>query len=72
MKKLWLLALVPFPLFAAEKANVDLAATLGSLIFVIALILFFAWLLKRMRFPGVTGTSGSAMSIVKQIGRAHV
>ncbi|MUK68509.1 flagellar biosynthetic protein FliO [Aliivibrio fischeri] len=67
MKKLWLLALVPFPLFAAEKANVDLAATLGSLIFVIALILFFAWLLKRMRFPGVTGTSGSTMSIVKQL-----
>lgn len=55
MKQLWLLALVPFPLFAASTNNVDLAATLGSLIFVIALILFFAWLLKRMRVPGVVG-----------------
>ncbi|WP_122034136.1 flagellar biosynthetic protein FliO [Aliivibrio sp. EL58] len=67
MKQLWLLALMPFPLFAAGSANVDLAATLGSLVFVIALILFFAWLLKRMRVPGVVGGSGSAMSIVKQL-----
>ena len=67
MKQLWLLALMPFPLFAAETANVDLAATLGSLIFVIALILFFAWLLKRMRFPGITGAPGTTMSIVKQL-----
>ncbi|MDD9154770.1 flagellar biosynthetic protein FliO [Aliivibrio sp. S4TY2] len=67
MKQLWLLALIPFPLFAADAPNVDLAATLGSLIFVIALILFFAWLLKRMRFPGVTGSPGSNMSIVKQL-----
>ncbi len=67
MKQLWLLALMPFPLFAADAPNVDLAATLGSLIFVIALILFFAWLLKRMRFPGVTGSPGSSMSIVKQL-----
>ena len=67
MKQLWLLALMPFPLFAAGSTNVDLAATLGSLIFVIALILFFAWLLKRMRVPGVVGGSGSAMSIVKQL-----
>ncbi|PQJ89731.1 flagellar biosynthetic protein FliO [Aliivibrio sifiae] len=67
MRQLWLLAFVPFPLFAASGTNVDLAATLGSLIFVIALILFFAWLLKRMRVPGVTGGSGSAMSIVKQL-----
>ncbi|KAB2825424.1 MULTISPECIES: flagellar biosynthetic protein FliO [Aliivibrio] len=67
MKQLWLLALMPFPLFAADAPNVDLAATLGSLIFVIALILFFAWLLKRMRFPGVTGSPGSNMSIVKQL-----
>lgn len=67
MNKLWLLAFVPFPLFAANGTNVDLAATLGSLIFVIALILFFAWLLKRMRVPGVVGGSGSVMSIVKQL-----
>ncbi len=67
MKQLWLLVFVPFPLFAASGTNVDLAATLGSLIFVIALILFFAWLLKRMRVPGVAGGSGSAMSIVKQL-----
>lgn len=67
MKQLWLLALMPFPLFAAGTSNIDLAATLGSLVFVIALILFFAWLLKRMRVPGVVGGSGSAMSIVKQL-----
>lgn len=67
MKQLWLLALMPFPLFAAGTTNIDLAATLGSLVFVIALILFFAWLLKRMRVPGVVGGSGSAMSIVKQL-----
>ena len=59
MKQLWLLAFLPFPLFAATSApNIDLAATLGSLIFVIALILFFAWLLKRMKVPGMTGGSG--------------
>lgn len=67
MKQLWLLALMPFPLFAAGTTNIDLAATLGSLVFVIALIIFFAWVLKRMKVPGVIGGSGSAMSIVKQL-----
>ena len=68
MKQLWLLAFLPFPLFAATSApNIDLAATLGSLIFVIALILFFAWLLKRMKVPGMTGGSGGGMNIVKQL-----
>lgn len=69
MKRLSLLGCLSFPLCAAEaaQANVDLAATLGSLLFVIALILFFAWLLKRMRFPGISGASGGAMSIVKQL-----
>ncbi|CED72027.1 flagellar biosynthetic protein FliO [Aliivibrio wodanis] len=67
MKQLSLLVMLPFPLFAAEPINADLAATLGSLIFVIVLILFFAWLLKRMRFPGVTGSAGSSMNIVKQL-----
>ncbi len=67
MKQLWLMALMPFPVFAADKPDIDLAATLGSLIFVIALILFFAWVLKRMRFTGVVGSPGSNIGIVKQL-----
>ena len=51
--------------FAATPPSLDLATTFGSLIFVIALILFIAWLLKRMQVPAMSNQQG--LAIVRQI-----
>ncbi|MGF1754372.1 flagellar biosynthetic protein FliO [Vibrio makurazakiensis] len=51
--------------FAADAATLDLATTFGSLIFVIAFILFIAWLLKRMQVPSLVNQQG--LSVVRQI-----
>ncbi|SBT11979.1 flagellar biosynthetic protein FliO [Vibrio celticus] len=51
--------------FAATPPSLDLATTFGSLIFVIAFILFIAWLLKRMQVPAMSNQQG--LAIVRQI-----
>ncbi len=62
MRKLAALFLIPVP---GLDATLDLATTLGSLLFVIALILLLAWLLKRMRVPAFGQQKG--LSIIKQL-----
>ncbi|WP_299686278.1 flagellar biosynthetic protein FliO [uncultured Vibrio sp.] len=49
----------------AAPPSLDLATTFGSLIFVIAFILFIAWLLKRMQVPAMSNQQG--LVIVRQI-----
>ncbi|MEZ9702384.1 flagellar biosynthetic protein FliO [Vibrio sp. 10N.261.46.E12] len=56
---------VPSIAFAATPPSLDLATTFGSLIFVIAFILFIAWLLKRMQVPAMSNQQG--LAIVRQI-----
>ncbi|EJL6521983.1 flagellar biosynthetic protein FliO [Vibrio cholerae] len=65
MRKLAALFLIPVPGLAATSSQLDLATTLGSLFFVIALILLLAWLLKRMRVPAFGQQKG--LSIIKQL-----
>ncbi|HGF7476340.1 TPA: flagellar biosynthetic protein FliO [Vibrio mimicus] len=65
MRKLAALILIPVPGLAATSSQLDLATTFGSLLFVIALIFFLAWLLKRMRVPAFGQQKG--LSIVKQL-----
>ena len=65
MRKLAALFLIPVPGLAATSSQLDLATTLGSLLFVIALILLRAWLLKRMRVPAFGQQKG--LSIIKQL-----
>ena len=58
----------PFPLFAVNSQHVDLLVTFGSFTFVIALIIIFSWLLKRMKVFGTTSSvHDGMMSIVKQL-----
>ncbi|PJC88259.1 flagellar biosynthetic protein FliO [Vibrio sp. HA2012] len=45
--------------------ELDLLTTFGSLIFVVALILGLAWLLRRMRLPAMGNQKG--LAIVRQI-----
>ncbi|CAK2545188.1 flagellar protein FliO/FliZ [Vibrio crassostreae] len=59
------LLIVPSIAFAATPPSLDLATTFGSLIFVIAFILFIAWLLKRMQVPAMSNQQG--LAIVRQI-----
>ncbi|WJG20872.1 flagellar biosynthetic protein FliO [Vibrio furnissii] len=65
MKKFIGLGLFSAPALAAENTSLDLATTFGSLLFVIALILFMAWLLKRMRVPAFGQQKG--LSVVRQL-----
>lgn len=65
MKKLISLALFSTPVLAVENNQLDLATTLGSLIFVIALILAMAWMLKRMRVPAFGQQKG--LSVIRQL-----
>jgi flagellar protein FliO/FliZ len=58
------------PLGAAEPITpssrpFDVTATIGSLFFVIFLILALAWLLKRMRFSALTNQKG--LSVIRQL-----
>lgn len=64
---LWLLMLSPTAMAApsAPSSQLDWATTFGSLLFVIALILFLAWVLKRMRVPSMSNQKG--LSVVRQI-----
>lgn len=65
MKKLTVLLLFSGQAMAAASEQLDLATTLGSLLFVIALIFFLAWLLKRMRVPTFGNQKG--LSVVRQL-----
>ncbi|EKO3390008.1 flagellar biosynthetic protein FliO [Vibrio fluvialis] len=65
MNKFIGLALVSTPALAVENSQLDLATTFGSLLFVIALILFMAWLLKRMRVPAFGHQKG--LNVVRQL-----
>ncbi|MEC7941125.1 MAG: flagellar biosynthetic protein FliO [Pseudomonadota bacterium] len=56
---------IPSVALAATPPSLDLATTFGSLIFVIAFILFIAWLLKRMQVPAMSNQQG--LAIVRQI-----
>lgn len=63
---LYSLALItPNALAAAPGSQLDWATTFGSLLFVIAFILFLAWLMKRMRVPSLVNQKG--LNIVRQI-----
>jgi len=63
---LYSLALIsPSAMAAASGSQLDWATTFGSLLFVIAFILFLAWLLKRMRVPAMVNQKG--LSVVRQI-----
>ncbi|EGU31513.1 flagellar biosynthetic protein FliO [Vibrio scophthalmi] len=63
----WLLLLSPtaFGAPAAPSSQFDWATTFGSLLFVIALILLLAWMLKRMRVPTMTNQKG--LNVVRQV-----
>ncbi|MZI92070.1 flagellar biosynthetic protein FliO [Vibrio sp. CAIM 722] len=67
MKKIIGLTVVSCPVWAQSEVPepFDIATTLGSLLFVIALILFLGWLLKRMRLPSMGQQKG--LSIVRQL-----
>lgn len=49
----------------APTSQLDWATTFGSLLFVLALILLLAWLLKRMRMPALGNQNG--LSVVRQV-----
>ncbi|MEZ8822777.1 flagellar biosynthetic protein FliO [Vibrio amylolyticus] len=59
------LAFMSFGSMAATGTQLDLATTVMSLLFVIALIVVLAWALKRMRVPTMMNQKG--LSIVRQI-----
>lgn len=65
MRYFIMLFLVTSPAFAAQSDQFDIATTLGSLLFVIAIIIGLAWLLKRMRVPAFGQQKG--LSIVRQL-----
>ncbi|MDN3610660.1 flagellar biosynthetic protein FliO [Vibrio ostreicida] len=60
-------ALFSSSVLAEDKTTtpLDWGTTFGSLIFVVAFILFLAWLLKRMRVPALMTQSG--LNVVRQI-----
>lgn len=60
------LALIsPSVLAATPGSQLDWATTFGSLLFVIAFILFLAWVLKRMRVPAMVNQRG--LNVIRQI-----
>ncbi|MEF1288860.1 flagellar biosynthetic protein FliO [Vibrio sp. M260118] len=58
-----------FATVSTPGSELDWATTMGSLIFVVAFILFLAWLLKRMRLPALANQKG--LSVVRQIVVGH-
>ncbi|MGF1762826.1 flagellar biosynthetic protein FliO [Aliivibrio kagoshimensis] len=63
--------LFPFTALASSEVgssttNLDLATTIGSLIFVLLLIFGLAWMMKKMRVPGMMGSSGP-LKVIKQM-----
>ncbi|MCG7588017.1 flagellar biosynthetic protein FliO [Photobacterium sp. OFAV2-7] len=60
------LATASMPVLAAPPADMNIATTLAALTLVVILILFLAWLLKRMKLPGIQGSDGN-MKILRQL-----
>jgi len=61
-----LLATASMPVFAAPAADMNIATTLAALMLVVVLILFLAWLVKRMKLPGLQGGDAS-LKILRQL-----
>jgi len=59
------LATASMPVFAAP-AEMNIATTLAALMLVVILILFLAWLVKRMKLPGIQGSDGT-LKILRQL-----
>lgn len=62
--KLWfvLITLLSMPATAAAPSNsLDIATTLGSLFFIVVLIIFMGWLLKKMRVPSFGQQKGLSL-----------
>ncbi len=66
---LTLLSPSAFATVSTPGSELDWATTMGSLIFVVAFILFLAWLLKRMRLPAFSNQKG--LNVVRQIVVGH-
>ncbi|WP_371826042.1 flagellar biosynthetic protein FliO [Photobacterium sp. GJ3] len=50
----------------AAAPEIDMGATFGSLMLVLVLIVFLAWLLRRMKLPGVSG-GDHGLQVVRQV-----
>lgn len=61
-----LLAAVGTPALAAPAGEINIATTLAALMLVLVLILFLAWLLKRLKLPGIQG-GDAQMKILRQL-----
>ncbi|MGF1699372.1 flagellar biosynthetic protein FliO [Photobacterium makurazakiensis] len=65
-----LFGFLSFPATSASSAtsapNLNIASTVASLVLVVAVILFLAWLLKRMKFPGVQ-SNDSSLRVLRQL-----
>lgn len=57
--------LLPLPAMAATAPEFNAAASIGALIVVVALILFLAWVLKKMRLPMLGGHKD--LCVVRQL-----
>ncbi|KJG19195.1 flagellar assembly protein FliO [Photobacterium angustum] len=49
-----------------QVPDLNIATTLASLLLVIAIIVFLAWLLKRMRVAGISGND-SGLKVITQL-----
>jgi flagellar protein FliO/FliZ len=59
------LLFLSLPVMAAPEGQFDVGASFGALALVVALILFLAWALKKMRLPMLGGQSD--LSILRQL-----
>lgn len=53
------------PVCAAGAPELDLLTTFGSLLFVVAIILALAWLMKKMRLPAMGSQKG--LAVIRQV-----
>ncbi|WP_311567846.1 flagellar biosynthetic protein FliO [Photobacterium arenosum] len=60
------LAVISQPVRAAGAPELDMSTTIGSLLLVLVLIVFLAWLLRRMKLPGVSG-GDNGLQIIRQV-----
>ncbi|KEY91524.1 flagellar protein [Candidatus Photodesmus blepharus] len=63
--KVLLFSLLPSSAFSASEDQINLMTTFGSLLFVIALMLFLAWFFKKMRLPILINQKN--LSIIQQL-----
>lgn len=65
MKWICIGLIFPLPAMAATSTQFDAFASFGALILVVALILFLAWVLKKMRLPMLGAHSD--LCVVRQL-----